>query len=129
MSEKASRLAGERTLEADDLLPLATKLVAVENQIFAKSSKRQLRLKRAELQTSLEAKANAHKGASPTAQLVQRSEIMTLENEIRQLDSHLAPSKPGKYGSPPVTVKNVLVLIAMTAAAMLIRELIRHWSR
>lgn len=130
ISRKAMELAGKTTsanASTHELLPLTTRLIAIENELFKKTSSRKLRREQAELQSSLNQLAShialndSSDASSNSRQCVVRAQMLQIEHKIRKIDDHLA--RRPLEASP----KNVLIVVGIAAAVLFIEELLKRF--
>lgn len=129
ISRKAMELAGKMT-PADatvrELLPLTTRLVAIENEIFKKTSIKKLRREQAELQGSLDqlasqiASNDSSDASSYSRQHAARAQIFQIECKIKKIDYHLA------HRPLEASPKNVLIVFGIAVVGLLIDELLKR---
>ena len=120
--ELAGRMASVEQTQRE-LIPLTSRLVAIENELFAKTSTRELRNERARLQSLLDQMASPNApndteaASAHTRQRLVRAETMQIEQRINKLDRHLAAHRPTE-----ASVKSVLVIFGLAAIAVVIVE-------
>jgi hypothetical protein len=131
VSSRAMDLAGRMATMEDthrELIPLTTRLIGIDNEIFRKTSVRKLRKERDELALSRNRLldqgapiATASHSAATRQQLL-RAEMMQLEQRIDRIDEHLA------HRPKDASIKVVAIIFLVAALAVSIQEWLKHAS-
>jgi chromosome segregation ATPase len=125
----AMDLAGRRVSMEEthrELIPLTTRLIEINNEILRKTSVRNLRKERAELELSVGKLMDQHASiapgshSAPTRQQLLRAEMMQLEQKIDRIDQHLA------HRPKDASIKEVVIIFLVAAIAVFIQEWLSH---